>query len=56
MSFRCGGIAYADGIDVGIGFCYEPLHCDCGWSEMCAYEDKEACKMCNQYERCHSVK
>ncbi|HAT4871051.1 hypothetical protein KLN27_15210 [Clostridioides difficile] len=41
MSFRCGGIAYADGIDVGVGFCYEPLHCDCGWSEMCSYEDKE---------------
>lgn len=50
---KCGGVAYADGINNGIGYVYEPLHCFCGWSEMCAYQDKETCKVCDQYERCY---
>lgn len=26
-----------------------------GWSEMCALEDKEGCKKCDQYEKCYSL-
>lgn len=41
---KCGCTAYADGVDVGVGYRYEPLHCDCGWSEMCSYKNEEDCK------------
>lgn len=53
---KCGGIAYADGVDVSVGYYYEPLHCECGWSEMCSYQDSEGCKKCDQYERCYNIK
>lgn len=53
---RCGGTAYADGVDNGIGYVYPPLHCDCGWSERCSYENDEDCKKCDQYELCHRTK
>lgn len=49
---KCGGQAYSEGVDNGVGYVHPPLHCDCGWSELCAFEDKEGCKQCDQYENC----
>lgn len=53
---KCGGIAYGNRIDIGNISCYEPLHCKCGWWEMCSYKNKESCKKCDQYERCYKTK
>ena len=49
---KCGGVAYAEGIDVEVGYYYEPLHCECGWSEKCRFENTEECKKCTMYENC----
>lgn len=49
---RCGGEAYSEGVDVGVGYRYPPMHCDCGWSEMCDLYDEEKCKKCTEYEYC----
>lgn len=32
-----------------------PFHCECGWSEMCVFENKEGCKKCDQYEKCYRL-
>ena len=53
---KCGGTAYADGVDVGVGYYYEPLHCACGWSEMCSEYDEEDCKKCTMYSNCFGKK
>ena len=50
---KCGSNIYSEGIDNGIGYVYPPLHCECGWSEMCSYQDEEGCKQCDQYEYCY---
>lgn len=50
---KCGNKVYSEGIHNGVGYVYPPLHCGCGWSEMCAYEDEESCKKCDQYEYCY---
>lgn len=52
---RCGANIYSEGIDNGIGYIYPPLHCECGWSEMCEFKDKENCKICDQYEKCFRI-
>lgn len=49
---KCGGTAYAEGIDVGVGYRYEPLHCECGWSEMCSTKNEENCENCTMYANC----
>lgn len=54
---NCGGNAYAEGVNNGIGYIYPPLHCyKCGWSERCSYENEEDCKICDQYELCYGLK
>lgn len=49
---KCGEKVYSEGINNGIGYVYPPFHCECGWSEMCSFQDKEGCKKCDQYEKC----
>lgn len=50
---ECGTKVYSEGVHNGVGYVYPPFHCDCGWSEMCAYQDIENCKKCDQYEMCY---
>lgn len=50
---KCGEIMYSEGINNGIGYCHPPFHCECGWSEMCGYQDKDVCEECGQYEFCY---
>lgn len=52
---KCGGEVYSEGVNNGVGYVYPPLHCECGWSEMCSYANKEDCKICNQYEKCYDI-
>ena len=49
---RCGGLTESDGVDVGIGYVYPPLHCVCGWSELCGLKNSDTCLKCDQYEYC----
>lgn len=49
---KCGNTMYSEGVNNGIGYVYPPFHCECGWSEMCPYEDINSCKKCDQYEFC----
>ena len=52
---KCGEQAYAEGVDVGVGYRYPPMHCDyCHWSEKsCDIQfDRETCKCCTEYEKC----
>lgn len=50
---KCGETMYSEGINNGIGYYHPPFHCECGWSEMCGYQDKDVCKKCDQYEFCY---
>lgn len=52
---KCENEIYSEGINNGVGYVYPPFHCECGWSEMCAFENKEDCKRCDQYEKCYKL-
>lgn len=53
---KCGNTMTSDGENVGIGYVYPPFHCECGYSDLCAYENAEKCKICTEYKSCYRTK
>ena len=53
---NCGQDSEVEGVDVGVGYVYPPLHCfNCGWSEHCHLYNTEDCnQICTEYENCCS--
>lgn len=54
---NCGEELISNAIDVGVGYVYEPLHCDnCLWCEGCDEKEKgpEYCSRCEFFEYCWS--
>ena len=38
---NCGEIAYAYGVEINGHYYYDPMHCECGWSEIQSILPKE---------------
>ena len=53
---NCGQYSKAEGVDVGVGCDYLPLHCfNCGWSEYCNLYNTEDCNQnCTEYKNCYN--
>lgn len=51
---NCNSEVEIDGVDIGIGYIYPPLHCEnCGWSEKCDLFGTNNCtEICTEYEHC----
>ena len=51
---NCGGEAYSEGVDNGVGYVYPPFHCNCGWCECCYLKGTESCNTkCTEYKYCY---
>ena len=53
---NCGQDSESEGVDVGVGYVYPPLHCfNCGWSEYCHLYNTEDCnQICTEYKNCYN--